>query len=176
MQFLREDRDYNLISGRTLSEEQIDGIEFLFNRTNAILGLQTGLGKTFTSLTAAFNILKQTKKTIFFITCPKSANSAFKKELEDVLKEPYSIVTTDEQNIVNGSRIFLFNYSNIEPMARYLTALRKQGYQVCLIADEVHCLGSLKSDIANTMRNYRKYFTLVWGLSASILLNDLEDM
>ena len=131
---------------------------------------------TVVSLTAATHVIEKTEDTIFFIVCPKSANSSFIKELSHKFNIPYSVYTTNIKNLNNGSRFFLFNYSNIDDMIRYLYMMRERGLKVCLISDECHCLGSETSGLANKMRSVRHMFSLVWGLTATLLLNDLQDM
>lgn len=172
--FLRPDRNYDLMEGIKLVPEQVEGVEFLLKNYNAIVGLQAGLGKTALTLTAAQHILNNTKDTICFIICPKSANSAFIKEITTKLKEKYSLYTAEKTEVRTGSRYLIFNYSRMDLVIKYLYAVKKKGYKVFAIVDEVHTMQSQTSAQAKALRSVRNEFSCVFGATATPLLNNIE--
>ena len=113
--------------------------------------------------------MNKTNNTICFIVCPKAANTTFIKELEQKLKQPYSIYTTDNKNINKGARYMIFNYSNLDDMIRYLYAITEKGYKVFSIFDEVHIMQSSASNQSKKLRAIRDKFTCVIGLTATPL-------
>lgn len=171
--FTRLDRQYNLTDVVTLADEQIDGVEFILDKFNCIIGFQTGLGKTMTTLTGVSHIIDKTKKTVCMICCPKSANSAFIKELTYKLKRPYSIYTTDEKEVRKGSRYMIFNYSNYSQFISFVKAIKQKGYEIIAIFDEIHQLGSENSSLAVEIRKIRALFKMVVGSTGTILANDI---
>lgn len=174
--FIEDDHDYNCIQGITLTEGQVEAIEFALTKFNCIIGLKPGMGKSLVALRVAYQILRKTEKTICFIVCPKEANIAFKKELKTKIKLRYSILTTDEKKLDKKSRVYLFNYSNLDPLEEYLNKFRKAGYKVFLIADEVHLMQSADSNMSKRLRSLRSDFSCVFGLTGTPVLNALEGL
>ncbi|MGL6066465.1 MAG: SNF2-related protein [Cetobacterium sp.] len=76
--------DLNKREDRKLLPEQEDAVQFMLHRTSAIVSLMTGLGKTFSSLTAMQHlkdVLKENLLTI--ILAPTNAVISFDRELKD---------------------------------------------------------------------------------------------
>lgn len=167
--------DYQVVPGIKLKEEQIDGIDFALRNRDVILNLKPGTGKTLCALVIGYKIMSKSRDTLTFIVCPKKANSAFKKELA-LMKFKYSILTTDETEVNNKGRFFIFNYSNIDRMVTFLHSVRERGIKVIGIFDEVHLLGSNDSNLAQVMRVERGGFSKVVGLTGTPLLNNIEGL
>lgn len=75
-------KNFNLREDRKLLEEQEDAIKFMLSRTESIVSLQTGLGKTYSSITA-MQLLKNTlkQKLLTIIIAPVNAIISFEREL-----------------------------------------------------------------------------------------------
>ena len=164
--------DYNNIPGINLSEDQIEGIKFALDRKVSIIGYGVGNGKTLLALSASMHMMKDKKNSITFILCPKIANPSFFKELK-LTGEVYSIITTDVKAIKNGSRFFLFNYSNVSKLIAYALKLKSMGYSLNLIADEIHTLQNPTSGVSRSVKSIIHVFDRIIGLTGTILLNDL---
>lgn len=163
-----------------LTEEQEESVSWALNTFNSekgcILGLATGYGKTITSIATAISYMESHDRTLTFIICPKAANNSFKKELSRQHKYKWSIITTSENKINAGSMFFLFNYSRLDPMLNLLKQCYSKGIKVLLVADEVHTLKSRDSQVSKKMNYFRPYFDKVLGLTATPLLNHIEDI
>ncbi|MCL2812891.1 MAG: SNF2-related protein [Clostridia bacterium] len=158
---------------KVLYPEQVDALKFLTENTNVINCSGTGTGKTLVTLTAVQHILATDPKAVCFITCPKAANSIFKREMAG-LGLPLTIVTAEERSVIRGVRICLFNYSKYGDMLGYLSRCVNAGYKILGVFDEVHTLASASSQQAKQIRRHRHLFWWVIGCTATPLLNDLE--
>lgn len=262
---------YEVNDSYKLTKEQEEGIEFLYNHPNSVLGDKPGMGKTLQALSLAYlimskfdqkyaqrekeklikserinvpqNILKpgtlthntnniisnnhtnnsshnndtvnkdnivekeNTNKAniknntsqqnnlknkdnikeeripqiITIILCPKSATNAFKKELKRV-RLPYHIRTTNESTTTHKSgRIFLMNYSNLTPLKNLINNIGKinskpgikRPVKILLICDEVHKIGNPDSNLTRELKAMRSRFSVVYGLTATPLLNNI---
>lgn len=118
---------------------------------------------------------------ITIILCPKSATNAFKKELKRV-RLPYHIRTTNESTTTHKSgRIFLMNYSNLTPLKNLINNIKKinskpgikRPVKILLICDEVHKIGNPDSNLTRELKAMRSNFSVVYGLTATPLLNNI---
>lgn len=118
---------------------------------------------------------------ITIILCPKSATNAFKKELKRV-RLPYHIRTTNESTTTHKSgRIFLMNYSNLTPLKNLINNIQKinskpgikRPVKILLICDEVHKIGNPDSNLTRELKSLRSNFSVVYGLTATPLLNNI---
>lgn len=118
---------------------------------------------------------------ITIILCPKSATNAFKKELKRV-RLPYHIRTTNESTTTHKSgRIFLMNYSNLTPLKNLINNIQKinskpgikRPVKILLICDEVHKIGNPDSNLTRELKAMRSNFSVVYGLTATPLLNNI---
>lgn len=162
----------NISNNITLTKDQEDGVKFALEREGSILAFGVGAGKTATSITVALHILKENEDAHCLILCPKTATTAFKKELENNFNESYSIYTVDYNNQVNSSRIHIFNLSKLEPLEDLVKELLNDNKDLFLIIDEVHALASSKTKAYKTLRKLRPAFFKVLGLTATPLLNN----
>ena len=162
-------RDYTLNNKYPLTDEQNEGVEFLLNNPNSILGFKTGLGKTLCALTTANIITDKYNDIDIVIVCPKSATSSFKKELETKLNTKYSIFTTDEVNKDIDARINIFNYSNLTYLIEFINTTNRR---LVVFLDEVHLLSNRKSNQNRILISLRRQFLAVYGITATVLLNN----
>lgn len=175
-----------------LTDKQVEGIQFLIKNPNSILGDKPGMGKTLQALSLANYLMehfdnkyKETKDNkvpivLTCIICPKSATTAFKKELDTRVRLPY-IINTTELSITTSknARIFIFNYSNTQPLENLLFNIEKlnkkrdRKIKVIGILDEIHKLSNVQSQVTRKFYALRKHFAIVYGLTATPLLNNL---
>lgn len=167
-------KDYTLNPDYPLTKDQNEGVDFLLSKYNALLAFQTGYGKTYMALTAAQTIMNKHSSVLTIITCPKSANSAFKKELKEKIGERFSIHTADEEVISEGARYHIFNYSKLGMLEKFLED--NKNVKKVLILDEAHALQSDTSKTSILMKRMRKEFTAVFALTATPILNDIEGL
>lgn len=248
---------YEVNDSYKLTKEQEEGVEFLYNHPNSVLGDKPGMGKTLQALSLAYLIMskfdqkyaqrekeklikserinvplnipkpgtqnthinndtvnkdniveKENNKAniknntsqqnehtakednikeeripqiITIILCPKSAINAFKKELKRV-RLPYHIRTTNESTTTHKSgRIFLMNYSNLTPLKNLINNIKKinskpgikRPVKILLICDEVHKIGNPDSNLTRELKAMRSNFSVVYGLTATPLLNNI---
>lgn len=163
--------DYNKVSPYPLKEEQLEGIKFALEHQNCIMSLGVGCGKTMASLVVANLIMRSYSDTMTFIICPKIANTSWQKELK-AMGVKYSIITTDEREIDNRGRFFIFNYSRTEEMKNLLCNLHDRNIRVIGIFDEIHLLGDGTSGLGKEFQAISELFTIRLGLTGTPLCNN----
>ena len=173
---LRADHNYNLSTEFTLSKEQQEGVEFLLSHFNSVVGFKPGVGKTLTMLTTLQHIFNYSQKTIAVIICPKSATTAFIKEVDNRIHSPLTVMTTELERRDKGSRMFLLNYSNLKLLPRLMESAKSKGNKVIGVFDEVHTVGNPDTKLYKTLTEYRKDFCCVYGMTATLFLNDIESL
>lgn len=165
-------RDYTINSNYPLTPEQNELVEFMIQRPACINAAQTGLGKTYSTLTAMAHVLSQHKDLIAVIVVPPKALKVFRKELKQKLKVSYSELS--KQQVTNGkSRIFLISQTSIKEHIKDLQELRKTGYKLMMILDEAHICQGEDNAFTITMRTIRHMFAIWWMLTATPLGNDV---
>ena len=163
-----------------LGEEQVEGINFLLSKKGAILSFQTGLGKTLTVCVAGKILLDRFPIVKLVIVCPVKAKKAFKRELFDKMRYDYDsvgIIATDEMTFnADRNRIFLITDTNIDKCKEMLSEQVSKGYRLVLAVDEAHKLADKNSKYYNTMSVIHSICTVVWGITATPLLNGLGSL
>lgn len=170
---LRADREYSL-NDYKLKPYQNETVDFMLRRFSCLNNSQTGAGKTLVSLTACQHCLNYSNTLQVVILCPKAALSSFKKELTNMIKAPYSIYTATEYKIVEGARYHLFTYSKLDLLVEWLD--KNKGCPKILVVDEAHKLNSPSTKTYKTLSKLRKEFNVVYGLTATPLMNDLYEL
>ena len=175
-----EDRYKKLADGCELNDKQIEGVNFLLARKGAILSLQTGLGKTITVLTTAKIILDNYDSARVVIVCPVKAKKAFKSEIRKRMafpKDYVGYIATDEMDFdAEKNRIFLFTDTNIKKYDSLVKDIYDAGNKIVLFVDEAHGLADKKSEFYRVMSEVRTYSTLVYLVSATPLINNLDGL
>jgi ERCC4-related helicase len=173
----------SLADGKTITPQQVEGVEFLINRVRAILAFQTGLGKTVTSLTALKILLEKYGRARGVIICPVKAVKIFKKELMTKLgykSHEVGILTNQELNFdINKNKIFILTNTALEkyyPMLIELHMELHQNNKLILIVDEAHQLQNKKSGFYILMKELKPLFTAIWFSTATPILNDLDSL
>jgi superfamily II DNA or RNA helicase len=177
---LKLDPKYHTVNGGiTLSEEQIEGVEFLMNRYKAILAFQTGLGKTLVSLTALKVLLETYGKARGIIVCPVKAVKIFKKELLtrlDFRESDIGILSNQENEYnIQNNKIFIITSTALSKYHTLIPDITKNN-KLILILDEAHQLQDNKSGIYILLESIKKYFSAIWFTTATPILNDLDSL
>lgn len=172
---IRKDGDYTINEDFPLKAPQNEGVEFILKKFNVLLNHQTGLGKTYTSLTASQHILNQLDNIKVLIFCPKKANTSFEKELNEKIKQDYAMYTAEKKIENKEADYIIFNHTT---MHKYMNYVRKlsENYNILAIVDEAHILQTNKTRQAKVLIKLRKYFNSVVGLTATPILNKKEGL
>lgn len=164
--------DYTLNPKFPLTHEQNEAVEFMIKRTACINACQTGLGKTYSTLTAMVHLLSQHKDLVAVIVVPPKALKVFRKELHQKLKVTYSEMS--RQQVTNSnSRIILMSQTSLSDYTQRLQELRKSGYKLMMILDEAHICQGEDNTFTTLIRTIRHMFCIFWMLTATPLGNDV---
>lgn len=171
--------DYTLNPKFPLLDEQQEGVRFLLTRSRAILAFQTGLGKTYTSLTALEHVLRLKSGIKGIIVCPVKALKAFRRELYGKLgykEDEVGWATNQGFDVDEGTnKIIVFTYTSLEKYSDIIVRLSKRNHLVALM-DEAHKLVSSKTKIAELLGDLKSMFDIIWLCTATPLLNDIEGL
>ena len=165
--------DYTINEDYKLAPEQNEVIPFLLRRNMGVNSLQTGLGKTYSSLVAAEYVLQNKDDYEVIIICPGEANKAWKKELTKGIKRTFNMITATESRTQRGAKYSIYNFSSL---GKYKANLMKRikGKKVLCILDECHILQNPESQVYQLMALLRSSFHKLWGVTATPLLNHIE--
>ncbi|MBO7615097.1 MAG: DEAD/DEAH box helicase family protein [Bacilli bacterium] len=167
--------DYTLARDFPLKQEQNEMIDFAIKRPYAVISGQTGLGKTYTAVTLATQLMLHNKNLITVIFAPPKAIMSFEKELTQKLKVSYSIISTEKMSINPKARFLIVSYTRVEDSYAYLTELKKK-WLLLGICDEAHQLQNRDSAIYKKFCNIRKLFAILYFLTATSCKNNIEGM
>ena len=167
--------DYSL-EGFQLNPGQNDICKKILQNFGGIINSQAGTGKTLTCLSISQHLIDidMSNTMQICIVCPVKAVNSFKKELTTKIKQPYSIYTVKEYNIVDGARYHIFTYTKLKELEEFV-----KDYEFSnkvLICDEVHILGSKKNKASLELARLRGAFKIVIGLTATPIMNQLEEL
>lgn len=190
-------RDYNLLRERytiknkknyVLDDAQVDIVEALLSNDCYFNCSQTGIGKTFSTLTACIHKMKEDNEVHYVIVIPTKANKVFIETLEN-FNLPYEILTATKRQYNLKARFHIFNYSTLtkdvvsknkndimymnEYISRVLNLYKESNKNLHLILDEAHTLQDNNSQQYKVMKELRPLFKKVWVLTATPILNDL---
>jgi ERCC4-related helicase len=159
-----------------LSDEQLEGMDFLLNRQKAILAFQTGLGKTITSLMSVDYLMRKNKSIRTVIICPVKALKAFRKELLGKMAYKDEEVGWVNNQVMeyntDTNKVYIFTYSSLKKYQSLVRQL-KRDYILVGIFDEAHKLQAKDSQIKILMEELKPCFSVTWLCTATPLLNDI---
>lgn len=168
-------RDYTIRKDFPLTAEQNEVVEFMLQRSKCINACQTGLGKTYSSLTALTYLLLKYPDTHAIIIVPQKAVKAFKRELDGKLRIMYNVLTSHEENINGNARITIITYTSLHKFLPYIDGLHKTK-KLILMCDEAHILGDSNNKTYTMIASIRHYFNVCWFLTATPLKNDISGL
>lgn len=172
--------EYRKMGDIEVSDDQVEGINFLLSHKGALLSYGTGMGKTLTSLVTMKIILDRYKNSKCVIVCPVKALKAFRREIFNRVgynKDEVGIISTGELNYdVISNKVFIFTDTNIGKYMDIVADIVARGYKLLLLIDEAHKLQEPSSKFYQTMSEVKSISTLVYGLTATPILNDLDSL
>lgn len=164
--------DYTLNKDIPLTKVQNEVVDFMLNRPACINACQTGLGKTYTNVTAITHLLLKYPNLIAVIVAPPKALKIFRKELSTKLKIKFSELSSQVQED-KQSRVLLISQTKLSDYTSYLERLRKAGYKLALILDEAHICQSEDNDFTKLIMQIRHKFPIFWLSTATPCGNDI---
>lgn len=174
------DEKYRKCGDISLSDEQVEGINFMLSRKNSILAFQTGMGKTLTSLVTAKILLDSFDSVRVVFVVPVKAKKAFKKEMFQRLnfkRSDVGIIATDEHEFdIYTNKIFLITDTNIKLYPDTVKDIADLGYKVVLFIDEAHKLADGNTSFYQTMQEVNKSATMCIEITATPLINSLDGL
>lgn len=164
------------LEGFQLTKAQNNICKNILKNYGGLINSQAGSGKTLTSLCIAQHLIDIDKSDTMqiCIVCPVKALSSFKKELTNMIKEPYSIYSTKEYKIVPNARYNLFTYTRLKELQEFI--IDYEYNNKVLICDEIQCLGNNKNKQSIELARVRDKFKIVIGLSATPLMSKLDEL
>lgn len=172
-------KDYTINKNYPLSEMQNEAVDFMINKPFCINACQTGLGKTYLSLTALMHVLVENKDMVGVVCVPPKALKVFRKELEEKLGvRNYSEFSTQNIN-KTGSRLMLISHTVISKpndenyIIPMLNDLLKKGKKLALILDEAHKIAAENNKLTQIINAVRPVLSYCWFLTATPCGNDI---
>lgn len=154
-----------------LKQEQIDAIKFCLERPNAVMSLQTGLGKTCSSIVVTRELMKQFSSlpllSIFIV--PNEALKAFKKEFK-MMGINHSTWESSKKTPYKGARVLLITHTAlVKYFDEVQTIVRR--YNCIAVVDEIHKFSNT-AKMTQSLARLRPYFKRFYGLTATTVRND----
>ena len=168
--------DYTLVKEFPLMQEQNEMIDFAIKRPYAVISGQTGLGKTYTAVTLAVHLMLKHKNLFTIIFAPPKAIMSFEKELSEKLGVSYSIISTEKTINNPKARIIVISYTKITESQKILYTLAQRKWKMLCICDEAHQLQNKSSGIYTKFLNIRKFFSILYFLTATSCKNNIEGL
>lgn len=155
----------------TLKKEQVDAIRFCLERPNAVMSLQTGLGKTCSSIVVARELMKQFSNlpllSIFIV--PNEALKAFKKEFK-MMGISHSTWESSKKTPSKGARVLLITHTAlVKYFDEVQTTVRR--FNCLAVVDEIHKFSNT-AKMTQSLAKLRPYFKRFYGLTATTVRND----
>lgn len=176
---LTEIQDYTLNKDYPLAPEQQEGVKFLVSKVRAVLGFQTGLGKTYTIATALCHALSIKPNIRGIIVCPINALGIFERELVEKLgfkAEDIGWITNQRMEYdEKTNKVFIFTYTALKEYFSLVESL-SQRYMLVAIIDEAHKLNAKDTQTKEVLNNLKPKFSVIWLSTATPLLNDIEGL
>jgi SNF2 family DNA or RNA helicase len=170
-----------------LYPHQYGDVAFLSGRTKALLANTVGVGKTY-SMIATCLYLKQLgliKKVIIF--SPSSIIKEWKYQIENGTKEELNIIEDDFKsdkffNIISFDSVFNRIASKIRNSTKEKLKTNKKNLKIideeydCMVIDEVHMASHAKTKRLKALRRIAKHKKYVYGMSATPVQNNLDEL
>jgi SNF2 family DNA or RNA helicase len=175
----------------TLSNEQNEIVEVLLKNNSFFNCAQTGLGKTFATITAAVHKMDEYKKMgkelHVVLILPNSAVKAFVDTVSKNLGLKYSIYSATTSRHSKGARFHIFNYSTLSTAVgsadieknsyiNHLIRIKNEHPDLWLILDEAHMLQDPNTKQYKLIKSISRIFNGMWFLTATPILNNLEGL
>lgn len=158
-----------------LYDEQKKGIAFLYGRDQAIVGDETGLGKTVQLISAAA-LKMQSKHSPTLIITLKSVQDQWVKEIMNVMGEQEKVnISTDPLTPKKWTVVYYDNFSSGKQVDNYVNSLKRANFGI-VIFDELHKLKHGKSKRSQNVDKTVENIPTRWGASATVSSNRPMDV
>jgi len=163
-----------------LYDEQKFGVAFLYGRDHAILGDETGFGKSIQLITAAALRMQNTNKPTLIITL-KATQKQFANEILRVMGEgEKNNISLDPSNPKKWTVIRYSDFSGgaaerNKKVQEYIGSLRRVGFGVAIL-DELHKVKHGRSQRSKNIENVVGTIPTRWGASATVSSNKPTDV
>lgn len=164
-----------------LYDAQNFGIAFLYGRKYAILGDETGLGKTVQLISAAELKMQDTGKPTLIIT-KKAVQDQIAKEIVNMIgPNESSKISTDPENPKKWTVLYYENFmpgghgGRNQKIQDYVIKLRDFGFGV-VVFDELHKVKHSKSSTNQNIAEAVSKIPVRWGASATVSSNKPFDI
>ena len=158
-----------------LYDQQKEGVAFLYGRHHAMLGDETGYGKTLTTISAAELRMQHTgpaAKTL--IVTLKSIQKQWVEEIKNVIGEKAE-VSTDALNPKRWTVLYYDNFSSGKQVDAVVKSVRDTNYEIAIF-DELHKLKHETSKRSQNILIATQAIPYKWGASATISSNKQMDV
>lgn len=157
---------------------QEKALEKLYKMRSAVISLQTGLGKSLTTLHLAKH-LQNTEGAITIFCIPKSARASYTKELTNKLETSFLMINTDtplfDYSLLYKEKFIFIEFSVLDKYIEDLVSLSKDKHTY-LFVDEAHALCSPKSAQTTYMRMIRENCVGCFSITATPLCTSIEGL
>ena len=163
-----------------LYDEQKFGVAFLYGRDSAILGDETGFGKSIQLITAAALRMQANNKPTLIITL-KDTQKQFAEEIVRVMGDKErSQISFDPMSPKKWTVIRYSDFSGgkeqrNKKVGEYVESLRRAGFGVAIL-DELHKVKHGKSQRSENIASVVEGIPTRWGASATVSSNKPMDV
>lgn len=158
-----------------LYDEQKKGVAFLYGRDHAILGDETGLGKTVQLISAAALRMQSKPQPTLIITL-KSTQNQWVNEIINVMGDgEKDNITTNPLVPKKWTVVYYDNFSSGKKVNDYVEALSRANFGV-VIFDELHKVKHSTSKRSQNISKVVENIPTRWGASATVSANKPMDV
>lgn len=158
-----------------LYDEQKKGVAFLYGRDHAILGDETGLGKTVQLISAAA-LRMQNKSSPTLIITLKATQQQWVNEIINVMGEgEKSNITIDPLTPKKWTVVYYDNFSSGKKVDNYVESLANANFGI-VIFDELHKVKHSTSKRSQNVAKVVENIPTRWGASATVSSNKPMDV
>jgi len=162
----------------TLTDEQKEGVKALSTHTSFLLADKTGTGKSAQVLFGYRELRRLVKKDIewvLLVLTTKTAAGVWPKENEKWVGMRCHRLESNVGNEYKSAEILVIRFNMVEKLKDQLNWVYSNR-MVCLAVDEVHTLANPECQQSMMANRLRACASVIWGVTATPLLNHLEKM
>jgi len=154
---------------------QREGVRFLYDRKYAILGSETGGGKTVQLIYAAELLMKEKNQKTLIVTL-KNVQKQFVDEIVSIMGEDErKEISIDPTNPKKWTVIYYDNFSSGKSLETNVKILENEKFGV-LILDELHKIKHSKSKRSQNIEKVAATIPIKWGATATVSSNTPLDV
>jgi len=157
-----------------LYDQQKDGVTFLYGRNHAILGDETGYGKTAMLISAAELKMQDTPGAKTLVITLKSVQQQWVDEIKNVVGDK-SEISTDALNPKKWTVLYYDNFSSGKQVDNVVKSVSGTNFEIAIF-DELHKLKHSTSKRSQNILVATQNIPYKWGASATISANKPMDV